>query len=115
MDFSDEAVAQARARKLAQVPETIRDSYRQAWSGKRAAGIRAFCAECCGGSKAEVRRCVSTTCPLWELRPYKLPEQLRGRPKRELTPEQRAAAVERLAKARKARSQFHRGGDEAGG
>lgn len=30
--------------------------------------IRANCLDCCGGSEAEVRKCVLTACPLWPLR-----------------------------------------------
>lgn len=30
--------------------------------------IRAKCLDCCGGSEAEVRKCVSVTCPLWPMR-----------------------------------------------
>ncbi len=29
------------------------------------AAVRAKCVDCCAGSKAEVRRCMSLTCPLW--------------------------------------------------
>ena len=30
--------------------------------------IRENCLDCCGGSKGEVRKCVSTDCPLWPFR-----------------------------------------------
>ena len=30
--------------------------------------IRAHCIDCCGGNKAEVRRCVAVKCALWHLR-----------------------------------------------
>ena len=30
--------------------------------------IRSLCIDCCAGNKAEVRRCVDVTCPLWHLR-----------------------------------------------
>ena len=30
--------------------------------------IRSHCIDCCAGNKAEVRRCVDVTCPLWHLR-----------------------------------------------
>lgn len=34
------------------------------------AAINAKCVECCAGSKAEVKRCAITSCPLWEIRPF---------------------------------------------
>ena len=30
--------------------------------------IRAACLDCCAGNQGEVRKCVSTNCPLWPLR-----------------------------------------------
>lgn len=30
--------------------------------------IRAKCLDCCAGSQAEVRKCVSINCPLWSMR-----------------------------------------------
>ncbi len=39
--------------------------------------IRARCVDCCGGSQAEVRKCVSIKCPLWPMRMGKLPAHLR--------------------------------------
>ena len=35
----------------------------------RGKAIRLFCAECCGWSWAEARRCPAETCPLWPYRP----------------------------------------------
>ena len=62
--------------------------------------IRAFCLDCMGGSPGEVKRCSSEDCPLWSFRFGKSP----FRAKREMTEEQRAAAAERLRKAREAKS-----------
>lgn len=59
--------------------------------------IRAKCIDCSGDNRAEVERCEITTCPLWMFRRGRNPY----RRKREMTDEQRAAAAERLAKARK--------------
>ena len=58
--------------------------------------IRAFCVECCGGSSNEVKLCPATECQLYAFRFGKNPY----RTKREMTEEQRAAASERLRKAR---------------
>ncbi len=57
--------------------------------------IKQFCYECSGETIAEVKRCTATACALY---PYRLgydPER-----KREMTEEQKAAATERLLKAR---------------
>jgi len=35
----------------------------------RKQAIRAKCLDCCGGSRAEVKRCANEDCPLW---PYRL-------------------------------------------
>lgn len=59
--------------------------------------IRAFCLDCCGGSATEVKDCTSKMCVLKPFRFGKNPY----RTKREMTEEQREAAAERLAKARK--------------
>lgn len=60
--------------------------------------IRANCLDCVGTAH-EVKICVCTSCPLYPFRFGKNP----FRKKREMTDEQRAAAAERLAKARAAR------------
>lgn len=39
--------------------------------------IRAKCLDCCGNQEAEVRKCVSVTCPLWPMRMGSLPKALR--------------------------------------
>ena len=58
--------------------------------------IRAFCIDCCGGSSNEVKLCTALHCVLYPFRLGKNP----FRTKRTMTEEQRAAATERLAKAR---------------
>ena len=62
----------------------------------RGDAIRAKCIDCCGGSPAEVRRCSCIDCALWAFRMGTDP----WRDKREMTEEQRAAAAERLSRAR---------------
>lgn len=64
------------------------------------AAIRAKCLDCCGGMLAEVRDCTSTGCALW---PYRFNHNP-FRVGREMSAEERAAAGERLAKARAARA-----------
>ena len=63
------------------------------------AAIRAKCIDCCCGQTSEVAACTVTACALWPYRfnhnPFRSP--------REMSDEQRAAAADRLAKARQAR------------
>lgn len=66
----------------------------------RGDALRAKCVDCCAGSAAEVRRCGMIDCSLWPFRmgtdPYRDP--------RVMSDEQRAAGAERLAAARRRRS-----------
>ena len=57
--------------------------------------IREFCLECCGGSRAEVKSCLATRCPLYAFRFGKNPYI-----KRDVTDEQKSAMRDRLADAR---------------
>lgn len=66
----------------------------------RGNAIRAKCLDCAGGSPAEVRRCEVGSCALWPFRMGSDP----WRETREMSDEQRAAAGERLARARAARA-----------
>lgn len=63
--------------------------------------IRAHCIECSGGSRAEARRCTCISCNLWPFRMSSNP----FRAEREMTDEQKAAAADRLRKAREAKQQ----------
>ena len=58
--------------------------------------IRAKCLDCCCNNSSEVRLCPASDCPLHPFRFGKNPY----RTKREMTDEQRAAAAERLKRAR---------------
>jgi hypothetical protein len=60
--------------------------------------IRARCLDCCCGNAAEVRKCTAVACPSWPFRLGVNP----FREKRVLSPEQKQAAAERLARARQA-------------
>lgn len=60
--------------------------------------IRAKCLDCVYNA-SEVKACVSTNCPL---HPFRFGKN--SFIKRELTEEQKAAAIERMKKAREARS-----------
>lgn len=60
--------------------------------------IKMYCLEC-AGSAHEVKLCPCDDCPLWCMRFGKNTLI----PKREMTEEQRAAAVERLCKARESK------------
>ena len=58
--------------------------------------IKQFCYECSGENRAEVKRCSSKDCPLKPFRTGKNPFLK----KREMTPEQKEQARQRLLKAR---------------
>lgn len=62
--------------------------------------IRAKCMDCCGQQPSEVRRCTASACPLWPFRMGSNP----WRTAREMSDEERAAAVERLSRARAERA-----------
>ena len=64
--------------------------------------IRMKCLDCSGGSRTEAERCQVKDCALYPFRMGRNP----FRAVRELSEEQRAAAVERLAKARAARGEM---------
>ena len=57
--------------KLKDMPMSYRNTYKKALAGKnRAAGVKAFCLECMGWDRIEVRKCCSVACPLFPYRPY---------------------------------------------
>jgi hypothetical protein len=61
--------------------------------------VKRKCLDCSNWQPGEVRECPAALCPLWNFR-----KGATGRVKRELTDEQRAAAAERLKKAREGRN-----------
>ena len=69
--------------------------------------IRAKCLDCCCDQREEVKLCPATTCPLYPFRLGKNP----NRKARILTDEQKKAAAERIAKARKAKKERGNGND----
>ena len=59
-------------KRLNDMPVNYRNNYKRAMTGKyRAAGVKAFCLECMGWQRVEVRKCTSDICPLYPYRPYK--------------------------------------------
>ena len=58
--------------------------------------IKQFCFECSGENRAEVKRCSSADCPLKPFRTGRNPFLK----KREMTPEQREQAIQRLQKGK---------------
>lgn len=60
--------------------------------------IRAKCADCCGGSAAEARKCVATSCALWPYRTGSNP----FRAKRVLSEAEKVALRDRLTVQREA-------------
>lgn len=66
----------AQLARMADAPESVRSTLRRAYEGKsRAAGVKAFCLHCVGYSRADVRDCTSTGCPLHPYRPYQASDE----------------------------------------
>lgn len=54
------------------IPKIYRRTYDRAMQGKsHKSAVKAFCLECCGWQKEEVRHCTSLACSLYPYRPYK--------------------------------------------
>jgi hypothetical protein len=69
--MSKSRVQQIEARR-AQIPDIHKANYDKAMGGKSLrAGTKAFCLECAGWQKEEVRQCTDLACPLYPYRPYK--------------------------------------------
>ena len=63
--------AQAVAQRAAEIPPRMLRAYLRAVCGKSLrSAVTAFCSECAGWNRAEVRRCTSLACPLYLYRPY---------------------------------------------
>jgi hypothetical protein len=59
------------AKRRKDTPRIHRANYDEAVSGRsRKAAIKAFCLECVGWEKEEVRLCTGLACPLYPYRPY---------------------------------------------
>lgn len=70
LDRPSAAIAQI-AKRLEDVPETLRRTYLRAVGGRsKPAAIRAFCSECTGWEREEVRLCTAPACPLYPYRPF---------------------------------------------
>lgn len=69
---TDTARQSAVAARAGQMPKSCRATYLKATRGKASprVAIKAFCLECVGWNRAEVRRCTATACPLWLYRPW---------------------------------------------
>ena len=59
-------------KRLNDIPINYKNNYIKAVSGKsRTAAVKAFCLECMGWQREEVRNCTSVACPLYLYRSYK--------------------------------------------
>jgi hypothetical protein len=62
-----------------QMPRSYRATYDKAVSGKSLrAAINSFCLECVCWQIEEIRNCSDLGCPLYAVRPYQLPQNVRG-------------------------------------
>lgn len=67
--------AQRIAKRRADTPKAYRGIYDRAMSGQsKAAAIHAFCLECMGWQREEIKLCTAYACPLYPYRPYTSPE-----------------------------------------
>ena len=58
-------------KRLKQMPESYRCTYKRAVSGKSLrAAVNAQCQMCCCYQRIEVTKCTDIACPLWIQRPY---------------------------------------------
>ncbi len=59
-------------KRINDMPQVYRNTYKKAMTGKnRPAAVKAFCLECMGWEREEVRKCNSVACPLYPYRSYK--------------------------------------------
>ena len=58
-------------RTLENVPDSLKPVFLRAYSGSKAAGIKAFCLSCVGYVKKDITGCTATGCPLFVHRPYR--------------------------------------------
>ncbi|MHB9071853.1 MAG: hypothetical protein ACYC54_15945 [Sedimentisphaerales bacterium] len=57
-------------KKLNNMPEHYRNNYKKAVTGRnRAAAVKAFCLECMGWQRTEIKNCDCVACPLYSYRP----------------------------------------------
>ena len=57
--------------RLREMPETCRNRYVKAMRGRSvASAVKAFCLECMGWSRREVKACTAQACPLYPYRPF---------------------------------------------
>ena len=59
----------SREQRNRQIPSSMLKVYEKSVTSK-AAGIKAFCQECCGYNRKTVAECKDFGCPLWHHRPY---------------------------------------------
>jgi len=58
-------------KRLKEIPKSYRNNYLKAMRGKsKVSAIKAFCLECMGWQRNEVKNCCSKMCPLYPYRPY---------------------------------------------
>ena len=61
-----------RAEQMSALPVSVKGMYKKAFLGSKATAIKAKCLECSCNQREEIRLCDIYTCPLYEVRPYQL-------------------------------------------
>ena len=65
-------------RRLAECPDNYRRILERSYRAKSSprGAIKAFCLQCTGYVRADVRDCTATACPLWPYRPYQRGDEI---------------------------------------
>jgi len=71
--------------RLTQMPRQYRKTYQRAAAGSASPrmAIKAFCQECVGWQREEIKNCTGTACPLFLYRPYQSSSSKRTESSRE--------------------------------
>lgn len=99
MSYTEDAVVEGEASKIGRDPRSMTIDELNAlghMGGSILRAVRQNCIDCCGGMKAEVRRCRIVKCPMWTYRMGKNPFL-----KRRMSEAAKKVLADRMASARK--------------
>jgi len=66
-------IGEKKKKRLKEIPKSYKNNYLKAMRGKsKSSAIKAFCLECMGWQRNEVKNCCSNECPLHPYRPYQI-------------------------------------------
>ena len=72
MDRQLKQAEEKTSKRMKAMPKRYRSIYQRAFSGKASPreAIKAFCLECVGWQREEIKKCTCSACPLYAYRPY---------------------------------------------